>query len=475
MRQPTCYRLIVRRAADLLGTAALSSATLFGCLCAPAQTATAPADASSQQGTKKLAPTFSAAGIQGNIAPSGYSGGAVEEKARQVASLVIDLQTANVADELPSDAKLSCDLQTELLHAALSQPGSFQANLRLGLFYLQHGDPALSVKYFGRARDITPGDSAVAHYLATAELEANDYPVAGRLAAQLIDANQADAVAHRIKGSVEAATGHAQAALAEYKMSVALDPGANNVFSAGLSFMALGFFADAERMLATKTAAQPGSGKLWLARGMAEILLENRDQAIDSLLRSATLDPTDPLAPTLLAIQADGAVVDNLTSARILSVVQSFVAARPEESTAHYDYALVLLKVSHGAPDAHVGVLIEYELKTAVDEQPHFAAAHFELGIAYENADDGGSAIAEFSRAVALAPDVAEWRYRLARAYRRAGQLLSAAQEMEAFKRLNARRDAGGDVSAKLLDGLPADVLGVLSARCHSGPLNSSP
>jgi tetratricopeptide (TPR) repeat protein len=440
---------------------------LLGCSRGLAQTA--PSDAT-QPTAKKPAPTFRAAGIQGNIAPSGYSGGAREEDARQVASLVEGLQAANFAAELPDAAKLGCDRQAELLHAALAQPGSAKANLRLGLFYLKHDDPKLAVTSLSVARSLAPGDAAVARYLAVAEMEVGDYAAAGRLALRLLDANRLDedrddAAAHRIEGSVEAAAGHPEAALAEWKLAVALDPGANSVFSAGLSTMASGLFADAERILIAGTAAHLDSAKLWLARGMAESLKQDQTQAIESLERSAKLDPGDLLASTLLAAQADTAE----TSARILPVVQALAGAKPEEAVAHYDLALVLAKANPGATGA-VAAKIESELRTAIGQQPGFAAAHFQLGVLHENAGDSGAATAEFAEAVRLEPEVAEWRYRLARAYSRAGQAGPAEREMEAFKRLKVRRDAGGDVSAKLLDGLPADALGVGPERCVAGP-----
>ncbi len=434
----------------------ITLATLSGCAWLPAQTAV---QNSAPPAPKKAAPTFSAAGIQGNIAPSGYSGGAREEEARQVASLVVDLQAANYADELPAAAKLGCDRQPELLHAALTQPMSFEANLRLGLFYLQHQSPSLSVKYLSLATQLRPNDVAAQRYLATSEVEAKDYVAASRLAQQWNGAE-----AHRIKGSVEAAQGNANAALAEYKQSVALDSGANNVFAAGLAVMTLGLFADAEQMLVSGTASHPDSAKLWLVRGMAETLEENQKQAMESLLRASMLDPGDLLAPTLLAKQAESE--KDLT--RVLPVVRSLAAAKPKEAIAQYDEALVLAKTNPGSTDPAIHKQIEAELHTAMQLQPQFAAAHFQLGVLSLDTGDVKSAITELSEAVRLDPDVAEWHYRLSRAYRRDGQSSAAESEMQSFQKLKARRDAGADVSEKLLDGVTLGALG-LATSCPAG------
>lgn len=457
MSRQGSHRKISGRAAG-----ALIAYALLGLCWLQAQTPTG--DAASKQPANKPAPSFNAAGIQGNIAPSGYSDGAREEEVRQVATLVVDLQAANLIDELPPSERLGCDRQAELLHAALVNPDSFEANRQLGLFYLQHGNPLQSAKYLAVARDKHPADTATAHDLATAEVEANDYAASSQLVSQLIAADPGDARAHYLKGSVEAAAGHVDAAVAEYKRSATLDPGANNVFSAGLSTMALGSFAEAETMLASATSAHPESAKLWLARGMVQILRDRRAQAIDSLLRSAALDPGNSLAPTILATLSKSAQ----TSIRILPVVEAFAAARPKEGIAHYDYALVLSKVDEGNADSKTRETIASELRAAIEREPKFAAAHFQLGVFDESVGDERSAIAEFVQAVSLQPDVAQSLYRLARAYRKAGQISLADSEMARFKELEARRDSGEDVSEKLIDGLPPDLLGVVANTCDA-------
>jgi tetratricopeptide (TPR) repeat protein len=434
---------------------ALLVLALTGCSYSHAQTAPPAAGAGTQPAAKKPAPAFKASGIQGNTAPSGYSTGAREEQTRQVSGLIANLQAANSAGAVTRES-LSCDRQPALLHAVLSQPRSFEANLHLGLFYLEHDSPALSVNYLGVAEGLHPTDMAVERYLATASLAAGDYSSAGRLADRLILTDRLDPEAHRIKGAVEAAGGNADAALAEYKLAASLNPAENNVFSVGLSLMALGYYADARRILAEATAVQSDSAKLWLGRGMAEILDDDQEQAIESLLRSAALDSANLLAPTLLAAQATSAKI----ALRVLPAVRALAAARPGEALAHYNYALVLSRTNSLSQDARTNTQIELELKQAIAEQPQFAAAHFQLGVVYQDAGHTDLAIAKLLQAVQLAPRVGAWRYRLARAYRQAGQLANAEQEMQQFERLRSESNDGTDASAKLLDGVMQAALG---------------
>jgi tetratricopeptide (TPR) repeat protein len=452
----------IRMTKPVAGAALLLASA--ACCCSYAQTAPASGDVATKPDAKKPAPTFNAAGIQGNIAPSGYSSGAREEETRQVADLIVQLQAANLANTLSDGEPLNCDLQPELLHAALSQPSSFEANLRLGLFYLQHQDPTLSVKYLSLARDLKPANLNAVRALAIAEVEAHENEAAGRLAARLIDADRADPEAHRIKGSVEAAAGDDAAALADFNLAVSLDPGVNGVYTTSLSLMSLGNFSAAEHILVGGTTAHPEAAKLWLASGMAEALDGKQSQAVDSLLRAAGLDPANLLAPTLLAAQAASA--DEI--ARSFPVIRALAHARPAEAIAHYDDALILIKANPASSDPAVNAQIDSELRTAIKEQPQFAAAHFQLGVFEQNAGDAKSAVAELSEAIRLSPDIAEWHYRLSRAYRRSGQNALAESEMQAFQRLKERRDAGANVSAKLLEGLPPDALGV-DGQCRAG------
>jgi tetratricopeptide (TPR) repeat protein len=458
MSEPKRYPTITPRLTQ--AHAALILAALVSGCWLHAQTS---GDAASPTVAKKPAPTFRASGIQGTIAPSGYSDGATEQQARQVASLVLDLQAANYAEQWPSSEKLPCDREPALLHTSLTQPDSFQANRRLGLFYLQHGRPDLSAKYLGIANSSHPSDSQVVRNLAMAEMEARDYSAAGQLAAQLTELNPEDAFAHQVKGSVEAAAGHSQAALQEYKLSARLDSSPGNVFSSGLSITALGFFADAEQLFAAPTTSHRDSSMLWLGMGIVSILQAHQAQAVDSLLRSAALDPSDSLTPTLLATL----MTNEQDNTRIEPVIKAFAAAHPKQAIAHYDYAVALSKADHPGADGPVEKQMEAELKLAVNEQPDFAAAHFQLGIVYQNASYLPSAIKEFSQAVSLQPDVAEWRDRLARAYHQGGQTEASELEMTKFQLLAAKRDAGNDVSARLLDGLPPDLLGADAEHCN--------
>jgi tetratricopeptide (TPR) repeat protein len=459
MSEPKRSRTITRRLTQ--AHAALILAALMSACWLHAQTS---GDAASPTVAKKPAPTFRASGVQGTIAPSGYSDGATEQQARQVASLVLDLQAASYAEEWPSSERLPCDREPALLHASLTTPDSFQANRQLGLFYLQHGRPDLSAKYLSIAKASHPSDSETVRNLAMAEMEARDYSAAGQFAVQLTELNPQDALAHQVKGSVEAAAGHSRAALEEYKLSAQLDSSPGNVFSSGLSITALGFFADAEQLFAGATKSHQDSARLWLGLGIVSILQAQHAQAVDSLLRSAALDPADGLTPTLLATL----MTNEEDNTHIVPVIQAFATAHSKQAIAHYDYAVALSKANHPGSDGPVEKQMEAELRLAVTEQPDFAAAHFQLGTVYQNASDLPSAIKEFSQAVSLQPDVAEWRYRLARAYHQAGQTVAAESEMTQFKQLAAKRDAGNDVSARLLDGLPPDLLGADAEHCNA-------
>ena len=332
---------------------------IFALSAGPRLRAQTTTEGSSAPVAKKPTPSFSAAGIQGNIAPSGYSDGAREEKARQVATLIVALRTASMVEALPAESRLGCDRQPELLHRVLMEPESFRANQQLGLFYVQHQNLALATRYLAVAKEKQPTDLTTLRFLAEVQLQANDTVDASQLVAQLLKEAPQDATARRLHGALEAAEGHTEAARADYELAAKLDSNEDNLYSAALSLIVLGSFPEARSLLATATDAFPRSVRLWWATGMVEILKGEESAAAEALLRSAALDLRNGVAPTLLANLAHTPE----QFARVLPVLEAFAKANPEKAIAHYDLALMLSKANRDPSDSPRLERVQVELK----------------------------------------------------------------------------------------------------------------
>ena len=419
---------------------------------------------SAQAAPQQRPPAFEASGVQANTAPSGYSAGASEEDAHQVRSMVGQLQEISIASSVASGARLPCARQAELLHDAVTEPDSFQANHELGRFYLQHGSASLAARYLKASATIKPEDSENLKSLAVASLEAHLYEEASVETAALVKSQPLDADAHRLRGASYAAEGDETDAVAEYGRSIALDAGARSVYAGGLGMLAAGSLGDGEISFDLGTSFHPGSAELWFGRGLADFLNGRRVEAVESLLKAATLGSSDLVVYTLLAHLAG---VVPAANPRILNALETMVKQQPGKALLHYDYALALFKSGPSESWARPAAQIDPELKEAIREEPSFAAAHYQLGLTYFKQGREPAGIAEMAVAVQQEPGVAEWRYRLARAYRRNHQAEDADQQMQQFQRLSGKRDAGQDVAARLFEGLPALSMGQAPGACE--------
>src|ERR1700760_3750912 len=92
-------------------------------------------------------PSFSAAGVQGTTAPSGYSTGISQAETSAGSDGVGRLTPELLAASVPNWPRQSCSAQTELLSAVRANPEAYGANRAMGLFYLEHGEFSRSIPY----------------------------------------------------------------------------------------------------------------------------------------------------------------------------------------------------------------------------------------------------------------------------------------------------------------------------------------
>jgi hypothetical protein len=449
------------RATRLVPFAGLLVSPLLVATCVLGQTTAPPADQDAVPLPPK--PSFRASGIQGTTAPSGYSGGATEEHGRQAATLAAKLLEDNLRDLLSAEPVSSCNQQASLLHAALTHPGSFEANYRLGVFYLQHESSDLARKYLLLASQLKSDDRSALLDLAIADVQEHRYAEALDGTDRLLRVDARDSAAHRIRGTVEALNNQNLQALADYRLAAGPNASDEDSFAEGLATLLLGSASDAEQHFLSATAARPGSALLWFGMGLTEAVLGKTAPGIAALLKATELDPDNGLAASLLAQQSGGS---SEADSKILSRMEVLIQRHPAWAVARYDHALVLYRMGKASNSIASIRTAADELSKAVSEQPDFAAAHFQLSMVDEDLlqrGDAGvtreSAVSQLRAAVEFDPGVAEWHYRLSRAYARDHQASLAAAELQKFQELKRAQAEGGGATAGLLDGLPVQTM----------------
>jgi len=415
-------------------------------------------------------PAFSAAGVQGSTSPSGYSTGISREEVSAVNEGVNTLSHELLSGYVSNWPAQSCSRESELLKAAQSSPQAYEANLSLGLFYLEHGEFSGSVPYLESARRLNAADQRNLHALALALLgDKKNHEAIDLLRAALATSGQ-DAVLLRLLALAYQLGGDEGHARDAYQRAIAVSPNdAGNLLSAGLGLIAAGAPQQATEIFGTATSKYPNDAKLWLGLGIGQDRMGRKPDSVRSLLRAIAIDRELAPAYFFLAALAD-ASPESATAIR--TRLAEFVVAHPASAEAHYDYALaVWLQSKRGLVDAS-SAEIESQLKLALVADPDLAKAHYLLGLLYTDAGDLPRAESELSEAVRLEPENAEAHYRLAHDYERSRNAQLAATEMRQFLSLHGSGNLEEPGGPPTLQGAGGEIITHLTM---ASPCNRKP
>jgi Tfp pilus assembly protein PilF len=415
-------------------------------------------------------PSFSAAGVQGTTAPSGYSTGVSQAETSAVSSGVSSLTPELLAGYVPNWPRQSCSAQTELLDAVRADPRAYEANRAMGLFYLEHGEFSRSIPYLQAAHQLRPAESSDFHALVLALLGDQKIPEATSLIESGVASAPRDAALLRLLGLAYQAAGNKLKAVESFHQAVEAAPeDANNLLASGLGLIASGELQQATEVFSKATAGFPGDARLWLGLGIAHDRSGRKPDAVQSLLRAIAIDRDLSAAYFFLAALAD-------TSAEAAPAIRSrlaeFAVAHPSRAEAHYDYALALwLERRVHFTDVPVSD-IESQLNVALGADPAMAKAHYLLGLVFADAGDLSRAEIELAAAVKFEPGNAEAHYHLARDYQRTHDAELAAAEMRAFVALRGNQNPGEPMTQPDLESVGGDLMEhmALAGPCPAHP-----
>jgi tetratricopeptide (TPR) repeat protein len=200
-----------------------------------------------------------------------------------------------------------------------------------------------------------------------------------------------------------------------------LDPSENNLFDLGSYLLQHRGFSPGLTVFDYGVTRYPQSARLRVGLGVALYSLGSYAEAVERLCQAVDLDPRDTKALDFLG------KVYNLSpqyAKEVAKRLARFVALYPDNATANYYYALSL--GSRGEP----------YLQKAVQLDPAFTDAHYQLGRLSEAAGESGKAIAQYEIAVRQRPGFLQAHYRLARLYQKSGKTDLARKELAIVKTL---------------------------------------
>jgi tetratricopeptide (TPR) repeat protein len=263
--------------------------------------------------------------------------------------------------------------------------------------------------------------------------------IAEREDVQKLLAKQNRADLHNRMGAIEEKLGDPLGAVCQYEKAAQLDPSEKNYFDWGTELLLHRAVKPAVDVLFKGAVKYSNSERMLAGLGAALYASGAYKDAAERVCAASDLKPMDP-APYLFLGQMDKAAPEPLPC--VESKLARFAAIEPENALANYYYALSLWKKYRGAADPRVSQRVEELLQKTADLDAKFGEAHLQLGVLYSAQNKYELAIAAYTKAVLVEPQLAEAHYRLAQAYKRSGEPAKAQREFQAYQQIEKQEAA---------------------------------
>ena len=120
--------------------------------------------------------------------------------------------------------------------------------------------------------------------------------------------------------------------------------------------------------------------------------------------------------------------------------LERFVRLQPQNALANYYYAVSLWKGHKSLEDVEHLAKVESLLEKAVHLDPRLGLAYLQLGILHSERKDFSDAIAAYRHAIEADSRMEEAHYRLAQAYRQAGDPSKAQAELKLYEQISKEK-----------------------------------
>lgn len=384
-------------------------------------------------------PHFTVAGVTDTTNLGGHGSDTVVRNREALAEATVSLSKQSPGSSPP--VSYSAATEKSLREAVEHQPGSFDANHQLGRLLVNEGKPQEGLPYLERASRLNPGDRDNTYELALAYAGSGDYERARTEVRALLAAHdksrQEEAEPHHLLADVDERLGNPLEAVREYQRAAELNPSESNLFDWGAELLmhravepALEVFTKGNRLFPRSVRMLASLGASWYARG-------SYDQAAQRLCEASDLNPDDPNPYLFMGkLQA----VETAQSEAIVERLGRFVRLQPQNALANYYYAVSLWKRRKSPEDVEDLAQVKSLLEKAVHLDPKLGLGYLQLGVLYSERKDFSNAISAYREAIQATPRLEEAHYRLAQAYRQAGETSKAQAELQLYAQISKER-----------------------------------
>ena len=268
-------------------------------------------------------------------------------------------------------------------------------------------------------------------------LRAGNYAAARGQVSGLLSRQDTAALRHLL-GSIDEKLGDSLNAVNEYQRAAQMDPTEPFIFDWGSELLLHHAPEPAAEVFDKGTKLFPRSTRMWIGLGAASFARGSNEQAVRQVCTASDLNPGDP-APYLFLGKMQH--VEKNSSDEVLEKLHRFVTLQPQNAQANYYYAVALWK-NRDPQDKSRAAQVESLLANSIRLDPQFAEAELQLGIIHADQGDFSGAIPHYERAIQIAPQTEEAHFRLAQAYRQAGQPEKSKEELRLYQQLSKESSA---------------------------------
>jgi tetratricopeptide (TPR) repeat protein len=378
-------------------------------------------------------PHFTVAGVTDTTSLGGHGSSVTIMRNRD--SLVKAATSLNAKPPTGPDAA-SRDSATEMsLRQTLEKsPEDFQANFQLGKLLVDDGKASEGITYLTRASRLRPDNYENVFELAQAHFNSGDYATARTEIESLLKPGELrqQAEPRHLLGEVDEKLGDALGSVREFQRAAELNPSEANLFDWGSELLLHGAAEPAVEVFTKGSHLFPQSVRMLTALGTAWYASGSYENAARYLCQASDLDPSDSEPYFFMGkIQS----LDAVESADVAKRLERFASLKPENALANYYYAISLLKRRTSTDEPATSRQVKSLLMKSVQLDPKLGQGYLQLGTIYAEEKDLSKAIAAYQQAIAADPELEQAHYRLAQAYRQAGEPLKAQSELQLYEK----------------------------------------
>jgi tetratricopeptide (TPR) repeat protein len=384
-------------------------------------------------------PSFTVAGITDSTGSGGHGSETRVRTGEALARDTLKLGSAGAPAASKTESNETQASESVLRASLVQNPRSFDANHKLGEFYLHAARYRDAIPLLQAAYQANPGDYPNAFDLALAFNGSGEFApareqVKGILANQKELGRRDEADLHRLLGDLDEKLEDPLGAVQEYERAAGLDASEQNYFAWGTELLLHKAAAPAIEVFDRGVRLHSDSARLLAGLGAALYTSGSADEAAQRLCEASDLDPANP-APYLFLGRMQEATSTSLPCAE--QKLARFVQDQPANARANYYYALALWRRDRESENSDTLRHAEDLLIKASAIDPRFDLPYLQLGNLYFSQGDVRRALAAYQSAVAVNPAGSDVHYRLGLTYKRMGDDAKAQREIEDYKRLD--------------------------------------